>query len=76
MQRQLESTFFLTPLGRRILEMCVSSLWPMMVTYSPLVLAIFPRSPGYRSTLQTTVPSGQAPSGRMLPTATLAFLPA
>ena len=46
MARQSLEMVFLDPLGMRTLVVCASSLWPMMVTYSPLHLAILPRSAG------------------------------
>ena len=66
----------LAPDGSLIREKPVSRLWEIKMQYSPDALAKVPRSPSLDSTLQMIVPSGMELSGKTLPIANCAFLPA
>ena len=67
-----EHKIFFAPDGSFTLVFLVSGLWDMTVAKFPDARPIFPRSPGWASKLDTIVPSGICPIGKIFPTWRLA----
>jgi hypothetical protein len=67
--RHMEETTFKLPDGNLTRVTPLSVSWATIKPYPPPARAILPQSPGNSSIIQTTIPSGMDPRGRMFPKA-------